>query len=309
MRDIYDRYINYLVVERNASPYTVRNYKHDLKDFTDYLSSEGAVSLDDVDRDMLRRYLAHLLKRGFVKASIARKQSAIRSLYRYLLREKIISHSPIPVSRQGGGRLSSFSIKLDRRLPSFLTVDETARLLKAPDLSTALGQRDRSLIELIYATGVRVSELAGLSLEQVDLENRQLRVWGKGAKERIVLIGEPAADALKDYLSRGRKDLLAGKKSEAVFVNYRGGRLTDRSVQKMLTVYAAAAGIEKRVHPHMLRHTFATHMLDGGADLRVVQELLGHARLSSTQIYTHVTKKQAKKVYLSAHPMARTENK
>jgi len=308
MRDIYDRYINYLVVERNASPYTVRNYKHDLKDFTDYLSSEGAISLDDVDRDMLRRYLAHLHERGFVKASIARKQSAIRSLYRYLLREKIISHSPIPVSRQGGGRLSSFSIKLDRRLPSFLTVDETVRLLEVPDLSTALGQRDRSLIELIYATGVRVSELVGLSLEQVDLENRQLRVWGKGAKERIVLIGEPAADALRDYFSKGREELLAGKKSEAVFVNHDGGRLTERSVQKLLTKYATAAGIDKRVHPHMLRHTFATHMLDGGADLRVVQELLGHARLSSTQIYTHVTKRQAKKVYLSAHPMARVDD-
>jgi integrase/recombinase XerC len=308
MRDIYDRYINYLVVERNASPYTVRNYKHDLKDFTDFLSSEGATSLDEVDRDMLRRYLSHLLERGFVKASIARKQSAIRSLYRYLLREKIVSHSPIPVSRQGGGRLSSFSIKLDRRLPSFLTVDETVRLLKAPDLSTALGQRDRSLLELIYASGVRVSELAGLSLEQVDLEHRQLRIWGKGAKERIVLIGEPSADALTGYLGSGRKELLAGKKSEAVFVNYGGERLTERSVQKLLKKHAAAAGIEKRVHPHLLRHTFATHMLDGGADLRVVQELLGHARLSSTQIYTHVTKGQAKKVYLSAHPMARTKD-
>jgi integrase/recombinase XerC len=308
MRDIYDRYINYLVVERNASPYTVRNYEHDLKDFTDFLSSEGATSLDEVDRDMLRRYLSHLLERGFVKASIARKQSAIRSLYRYLLREKIVSHSPIPVSRQGGGRLSSFSIKLDRRLPSFLTVDETVRLLKAPDLSTALGQRDRSLLELIYASGVRVSELAGLSLEQVDLEHRQLRIWGKGAKERIVLIGEPSADSLTGYLGSGRKELLAGKKSEAVFVNYGGERLTERSVQKLLKKHAAAAGIEKRVHPHLLRHTFATHMLDGGADLRVVQELLGHARLSSTQIYTHVTKGQAKKVYLSAHPMARTKD-
>jgi integrase/recombinase XerC len=308
MRDIYDRYINYLVVERNASPYTVRNYKHDLKDFTDYLSSEGTVSLDEVDRDMLRRYLSHLMERGFVKASIARKQSAIRSLFRYLLREKIISQSPIPVNRQGGGRLSSFSIKLDKRLPSFLTVDETVRLLKAPDLATAMGQRDRSLMELIYASGVRVSELAGLNLEQIDLENRQLRIWGKGSKERIVLIGEPAADTLRDYFNRGRKELLAGKKSEAVFLNDDGGRLTERSVQKLLAKYAAAAGIEKRVHPHLLRHTFATHMLDGGADLRVVQELLGHARLSSTQIYTHVTKGQAKKVYLSAHPMARTED-
>jgi integrase/recombinase XerC len=308
MRDIYDRYINYLVVERNASPYTVRNYKHDLKDFTDFMALEGVTTLDEVNRDMLRRYLAHLLERGFVKASIARKQSSIRSLYRYLLREKIVTHSPIPVSRQGGGRLSSFSIKLDRRLPSFLTVDETIRLLKAPDLSTAQGQRDRTLMELIYASGLRVSELVGLNLEQINLEDRQLRIWGKGAKERMVLIGEPAVDALTVYLSSGRKELLAGKKSEAVFVNVGGGRLTERSVQKLLAKYAAAASIGKRIPPHLLRHTFATHMLDGGADLRVVQELLGHARLSSTQIYTHVTKSQAKKVYLSAHPMARTED-
>jgi integrase/recombinase XerC len=308
MRDIYDRYINYLVVERNASPYTVRNYKHDLKDFTDFMALEGVTTLDEVNRDMLRRYLAHLLERGFVKASIARKQSSIRSLYRYLLREKIVTHSPIPVSRQGGGRLSSFSIKLDRRLPSFLTVDETIRLLKAPDLSTAQGQRDRTLMELIYASGLRVSELVGLNLEQINLEDRQLRIWGKGAKERMVLIGEPAVDALTVYLNSGRKELLAGKKSEAVFVNFGGGRLTERSVQKLLAKYAAAASIGKRIYPHLLRHTFATHMLDGGADLRVVQELLGHARLSSTQIYTHVTKSQAKKVYLSAHPMARTED-
>jgi integrase/recombinase XerC len=308
MRDIYDRYINYLVVERNASPYTVRNYKHDLKDFTDFMALEGVTTLDEVNRDMLRRYLAHLLERGFVKASIARKQSSIRSLYRYLLREKIVTHSPIPVSRQGGGRLSSFSIKLDRRLPSFLTVDETIRLLKAPNLSTAQGQRDRTLMELIYASGLRVSELVGLNLEQINLEDRQLRIWGKGAKERMVLIGEPAVDALTVYLSSGRKELLAGKKSEAVFVNFGGGRLTERSVQKLLAKYAAAASIGKRIYPHLLRHTFATHMLDGGADLRVVQELLGHARLSSTQIYTHVTKSQAKKVYLSAHPMARTED-
>jgi len=179
------------------------------------------------------------------------------------------------------------------------------RLLEAPDLSTPQGQRDRALLELLYASGLRVSELAQLNLEQVNLDTRETRVWGKGAKERVVLMGEPAAKALTTYLSQGRLKLLGKKRSNALFVNRYGGRLPERRIQIILGKYARLAGIGRRVHPHLLRHTFATHMLDGGADLRVVQELLGHADLSSTQIYTHVTKSQAKKVYLSAHPMAK----
>jgi integrase/recombinase XerC len=161
------------------------------------------------------------------------------------------------------------------------------------------------LLELLYASGLRVSELAQLNLEQVNLDTHEIRVWGKGAKERIVLMGEPAAKALTTYLRQGRPKLLGKKGSNALFVNRYGGRLPERRIQIILGKYASSAGIDKKVHPHLLRHTFATHLLDGGADLRVVQELLGHADLSSTQIYTHVTKSQAKKVYLSAHPMAR----
>jgi integrase/recombinase XerC len=197
------------------------------------------------------------------------------------------------------------SPKLDKRLPSFLTIEEVKRLLEAPDLSTPQGQRDRALLELLYASGLRVSELAQLNLEQVNLDTHEIRVWGKGAKERVVLMGEPAAKALTTYLSQGRPSLLGKKRSSALFVNRYGGRLPERRIQIILGKYASSAGIDKKVHPHLLRHTFATHLLDGGADLRVVQELLGHADLSSTQIYTHVTKSQAKKVYLSAHPMAR----
>jgi len=201
------------------------------------------------------------------------------------------------------------SPKLDRRLPSFLTVEETVRLLEAPDRTTPQGLRDRALLELLYASGLRVSELESLNLEQLDMETNEIRVWGKGSKERMVLIGEPAARALDNYLTQGRPALLGEKKTSAVLLNQYGGRLPARRIQKILDKYARKAGIGKKVHPHILRHTFATHLLDGGADLRVVQELLGHAQLATTQIYTHVSQSQARKIYQSAHPMARKEDR
>jgi len=299
MQEVFNRYINYLEAERNASPYTVRNYTADLMGFFDFVRTYGISSLKAVDRLTVRDYLAHLMKKGFVKASIARKLSATRSFYRYLLQEGLIETSPLATTS---------SPKLDKRLPSFLTLEEIRRLLETPDPSTPQGQRDRTLLELLYAAGLRVSELVQLNLEQINLDSRELRVWGKGAKERIVLMGKPAAEALATYIGEGRIKLLGGKRNTALLVNRYGGRLNERRVQIILGKYARAAGIDKRVHPHMLRHTFATHMLDGGADLRVVQELLGHAALSSTQIYTHVTKSQAKKVYLSAHPMAQEKD-
>jgi integrase/recombinase XerC len=302
MQNLFTRFINYLEAERNASPYTVRNYTTDLlgskniKGFFTFLTEKGIKSLDKADRHIMRDYLAYLVEQGLVKASIARKLSAIRSFYRYLVREEILPVNPIK---------DTSSPKLDRRLPSFLTIDEVLRLLESPDLNTPQGQRDRAFLELLYASGLRVSELASLDLEQVNLDSREIRVLGKGSKERIVLMGEPAAKALGIYLSLSRKELLGEKGNSALFLNRYGGRLTRRSVQIILEEYAHLAGIGKRVYPHILRHTFATHMLDGGADLRVVQELLGHASLETTQVYTHVSKSQAKKVYLSAHPMAK----
>ena len=295
MQEVFNKYINYLEVERNVSPYTVRNYTTDLLGFFQFLRTKGIGSLKEVDRLVLRSYLSQLMEQGIVKASIARKLSSIRSFYRYLVREEIISTSPVA---------TTFSPKLDKRLPSFLTIEQMEQLLEAPDLATPQGQRDRALLELLYASGLRVSELVNLNLEQVNLDSREIRVWGKGSKERMVLMGEPAAKALGAYFEQGRPQLLAKKRSSALFLNRYGERLPERRVQRILEKYANIAGIDKGVHPHMLRHTFATHLLDGGADLRVVQELLGHANLSSTQIYTHVTKSQARKVYLAAHPMA-----
>ncbi len=301
MQAVFNKYINYLEVERNASRYTVRNYTTDLLGFFQFLRDKEIDSLKEVDRLTLRDYLSQLMEKGFVKASIARKLSAIRSFYRYLQREEIIATSPVATTS---------SPKLDKRLPSFLSIEEINRLLEAPDLATPQGLRDRALLELLYASGLRVSELVSLNLQRVDLDTNEIRVWGKGSKERVVLMGKPAARALIAYLRQGRPKLFGTRirMTNALFINRYGKRLIERRVQRILEKYANIAGIGKRVYPHMLRHTFATHLLDGGADLRVVQELLGHASLSSTQIYTHVSKSQAKKVYLSAHPMAQEKD-
>ncbi len=298
MPEAFDKFIGYLKVERNASRYTVRNYDADLREFFAFLKSEGIASLDEVNKDVLRDYLYQLMEQGFARTSIARKLSAVRSFYKYLQREEMVSVSPAATIS---------SPKLDRKLPVFLSQEETNRLVEAPDVTKPAGQRDRAFLELLYASGLRVSELAGLDIGQVDLEAREIRVWGKGSKERIVLMGDPAAKALTTYLDQGRPRLNK-RDIPAVFLNQDGGRLTVRSVQSLVQSYAKSVGISKDVYPHMVRHTFATHLLNGGADLRVVQELLGHASLSTTQIYTHVSKAQAKKVYLAAHPFAEKEN-
>ncbi|MDD5509901.1 MAG: tyrosine recombinase XerC [Dehalococcoidales bacterium] len=295
MQQIFNRYVNYLEAERNASPYTIRNYTTDLLEFFSFLKSRKIDSLHEVDKQIVRDYLSHLLDQGFVKVSIARKLSAIRSFYRYLMREEIVATSPVA---------DTSSPKLDKRLPGFLSQKEVIELLNAPDSSTPQGQRDRALLELLYASGLRVSELVNLDIDKINLDANEIRVRGKGSRERMVLMGKPAAAAIFTYISQGRTSLLGGKGTPALFVNRSGRRLVERRVQKIVEKYSAAAGIKRRVHPHMLRHSFATHLLDGGADLRVVQQLLGHADLSTTQIYTHVTKSQARKVYLSAHPMA-----
>lgn len=308
MQELIERYLKHLELERNVSAYTVRNYAADLlgnysrgteKGFLQFLDLKKIKSPEDVNKHTIRDYLAWLKEKDIGKPSIARKLSAVRSFFNYLVEEKIISASP-------AANISS--PKLDKRLPSFLTTNEMMRLLEAPDLTTPQGQRDRALLEMLYASGLRVSEIASLTLRQVNLDTREIRVRGKGSKDRVVLIGEPAARALTDYLKQSRDKLLDGKRSSALFLNRWGGRLTERSVQETIEEYAKRAGIGKRVHPHMLRHTFATHLLDGGADLRVVQELLGHANLASTEIYTHVSKSRAKKVYLAAHPMAQEKD-
>jgi integrase/recombinase XerC len=314
LREVFKRYLDYLKAERGASRYTLRNYRTDLlgtckrgpgKGFFQYLKLKNIGDFSEVDKGIIRDYLAWLHEQGVEKVSLARKLSAIRSFYRFLLREGLLKVSPIPVNSSGRtGNRSYLSPKLDKKLPVFLTETEIDRLLKSPDLSRPEGLRDRALIELLYASGLRVSEIWQINLENVNLESREIRVIGKGSKERLTLMGLPASEALKEYLTRARPELHNNRWEKAIFLNKQGRRLSMRGIQKILKHHAMAAGIRKDVHPHVLRHTFATHMLNGGADLRVVQELLGHADLSSTQIYTHVTKQQARKVYLATHPLA-----
>jgi integrase/recombinase XerC len=274
----------------------VRNYTNDLLEFFAFVSESGIDTLKNVNKQTLRSYLARLMEQKFAKSSIARKLSAIRSFYRYLMREELVTASPAA---------TTVSPRLDKRLPVFLTVDEAKKLVESPDLTRPQGQRDRAILELLYASGMRVSELVNMNVEQINLATNEIRVWGKGAKERVVLIGTPAAQALDNYIKGSRREMLGKKKNNALFLNRYGERILVRRVQKILKKYSR--NINKDIHPHVLRHTFATHLLDGGADLKVVQELLGHADLSSTQIYTHVTQSRARKIYLSAHPMATGE--
>ena len=293
MKELLEKYVRHLELERSISPLTVRNYASDIRGFVDFLSTDGVKSLDEIDRLTMRRYLAGLHDAGTAKASISRKLSALRSFFRYLEREKLTDKQP----------LSTLSApKPERRLPSFLTKEEVSRLLQSPDASTPQGLRDRAMLELLYASGLRLSEIVNLDLGSIDLSSRQLRIWGKGAKERIGLMGVPAAKALEAYLKLGRFKLQGKTETRALFLNRYGKRIAERRVQYMITKCAKQAGLDMRIFPHMMRHTYATHLLDGGADLRVVQDLLGHARLSSTQIYTHVSQSQIRRTYLAAHP-------
>lgn len=295
MEEYLDRFITYLVVERNASPCTARNYRREVGEFLRFLEREGISSLQGVDRQVLTRYLLWLNAGDYVKASVRRRISELRSFFRYLVGQKVLESNPIEAIS---------APKVPQRLPRYLKPEEIGAIMQAPDTSQPLGQRDRAILEILYATGVRVSELAGLDLASLDRAKGEMRVRGKGGKERIALLGEPALRALDLYLKEGRPKLLKGRRTSALFLNRSGERLSVRGVQSMLDRCARKAGL-KWVTPHLLRHTFATHMLGGGADLRVVQELLGHASLSSTQVYTHVSQRRAREVYMNSHPLAR----
>jgi tyrosine recombinase XerC len=297
MDEHLEKFVTYLIAEKNASPYTVKNYRHEIGQFFDFLKEQGIDSWGGVDRYILRRYLAWLQAEGYVKASITRRISELRSFCRYLVREDVLDANPIRVIS---------SPKVPKRLPDYLDLHQVEALLAAPDATAPQGQRDRAIMEVLYASGLRVSELVSLNLSNLDLRHGELRVWGKGAKERLALLGKPACRALTRYIEDGRSKLIKeDRATSALFLNRLGSRLSTRSVSNILDKYAKLAGLERRVTPHVMRHTFATHLLDGGADLRTVQELLGHTSLSTTQIYTHVSQARAKEVYRKAHPRAR----
>jgi integrase/recombinase XerC len=299
MKELLDRFLSYMEAQ-NSSPYTIKNYGNDIGQFLDYCREQGIGSLAGIDRSLLRSYLAELDAVGYVKASISRRVAELRSFGNFLVREKILERNPF--------RAVS-APRVPQRLPKYLTVAEVEALLATPDTTTPLGLRDRAIIEVLYGAGLRVSELASLDRADMDLTQGQVRVLGKGGKERIGLLGRPAVRAIRAYLETGRP-VLAGKRqakstaADALWLNHRGGRLSVRGVSLVLSKVGEQAGIRTHVSPHVLRHSFATHLLDGGADLRVVQELLGHANLVTTQIYTHVSQSRAREVYTRAHPRA-----
>ncbi len=295
------RFIAHLRYEKGASPYTVKNYGTEIQEFIDFAAGEDAVDWSAVNVPLIRRYLLWLSSRNLAQASVARRLSELRSFAQYLMRNGEIAQNPF--------RQVSLP-RLSERLPRYLEYPEMLAMLRVPDVSTPAGLRDRAILEVMYASGVRVSEVVGLNVDDYEREEARLRVWGKGAKERIAFLGEPACRALDAYLAEGRPRLLAAAHrstaTDALFVNRFGLRLSSRSVDTLVREAARAAGITRRVTPHVLRHTFATHLLNGGADLRFIQEMLGHSDISTTQVYTHVSQERLREVYLRAHPRSRT---
>ncbi|MCB9800519.1 MAG: tyrosine recombinase XerC [Candidatus Omnitrophica bacterium] len=285
-------FLEYLQTEKNASDHTVKNYQIDLREFFLFLDGKDVKNVNYLD---IRAFLASLKNRNFSKSSVSRKLACIRSFFKFLARENVLNENPAA---------GIATPKRDKKLPFFLDPEEITRLLEAPSKGNWEESRDKAILETLYSSGLRVSELVGLNYEDVDLLSGLLRVRGKGKKERIVPVGKIAIQAIKNYLGKKppKEDLRSIKK--ALYVNRSGGRLTDRSVRRMLLKYARRIALNKEVSPHVLRHSFATHMLDRGADLRSVQELLGHENLSTTQIYTHVTTKRLKEAYNAAHPRA-----
>jgi integrase/recombinase XerC len=306
MEQLFTQFLEHLRYERNLSEHTLRNYQSDLEQFLDYLApadprtgKRKEPALSSIDHLTIREWLATLHSAQKQKTSIARKLAALRTFFQFLVREGLLELNPAKLVA---------TPRLEKRLPKHLSIEEAVKFVETPDLETELGRRDRAMLELMYATGVRVAELTKLNLGHIDFKNRLIRVMGKRRKERIVPFGEPALAALRAYLEVRDGILEAApiseREPEALFLNYQGTRITTRSVGRMVEKYIRVCAGRFDISPHALRHSFATHLLDSGADLRDIQELLGHARLSTTQVYTHVSMEKLIEVYDKAHPKA-----
>lgn len=290
-----EEYLSHLRIERGCSPRTVEAYARDLEDYGTFLA-QRSIEIEDATRDDISAYEAVLLSRGFATSSVKRKIAALKGFYKFLVREDYVKSNPT---------LALPLPKIPEKLPDVLSIDQVNVLLSQEIDGTPRSLRDRAILEVLYGCGLRVGELTNLDLGDVFLDEGYLRVLGKGRKERIAPISGTAAQALEAYLTQARPHLQSGKKATAaVFLNARGGRLTRQSVHSLVSRAGLVLGIEN-LHPHTLRHSFATHMLEGGADLRVIQEILGHSDISTTQIYTHVDRSHIKSEYLAAHPRAR----
>ncbi len=285
-----DRFLKFLEVEKNSSPHTITNYRSDL---TEFFKFNGKNSPKDINYLEIRKFLAYLKDRDFLKTTVSRKLACLKSFFKYLTREQVLEANPASGIQ---------TPKRDRRLPSFLETKEVEHLIEAAKGEKWETKRDLAILETLYSSGIRVSELVGLNEEDIDLLGNLVKVRGKGKKERIVPLGSCAVKAIKSYMDAAPLDL--DKRIVPLLINRRKTRLTDRSVRRIILKYARLAALKKGISPHTLRHSFATHLLDRGADLRSVQELLGHAHLSTTQIYTHVSSKRLREAYEQAHPRA-----
>ena len=309
-RDALERYLAHIAGVRRRSPYTVRNYRSDLEDFLRFLGTRGGTlegragrAFDAAGREDGRAYLASLQERAVASASIRRRATTVRGFYKWLDAERE-GAGAVLTARAGDSMLQLRYPKQTRRLPHFLGVEEAQRLVDAPDADTAGGLRDRAILELLWGAGLRVSEVTNLDARDLDFATLQVRVTGKGDKTRICLFGAPARDALRSYIEQGRPVLATGAQA-ALFLNRGGGRLSVRSVQNIVRDAGTRAALRQPVHPHMLRHTFATHLIEGGADLRVVQHLLGHSSPDTTQIYTTVAHRRQASLVTNALAQAR----
>lgn len=296
--DLAREYLIYLQTEKGLSKNTISSYTHDLKIYLGFLNQRKISSYDKVTRQVIRAFMAGLQKRDFSASSRGRILSAIKGLHKFLLREGYAQNDslegvPIP--------------KKESRLPRVITVDDANRLMNSVFPPNALGMRDRAILELLYATGMRISEMARLKVGDLDSEEEFVRVFGKGSKVRVIPVGRKALQAVQSYLKGGRPKLVKGRRDESLFLNVRGRGITRQGLWKILKSYAKRAGLE-RITPHTLRHSFATHLLQAGADLRVVQEMLGHVSISTTQIYTHVSKEHLRQIYLESHPRVGKKN-
>ncbi|HWO77945.1 MAG TPA: tyrosine recombinase XerC [Bacillus sp. (in: firmicutes)] len=287
----------YMQIEKNYSSLTIQHYTKDIDTFFQFMKQQGITKLSDVSYFDARLFISKLFDEAYKRSSISRKISSLRSFYAFLMREGKIEQNPF--------QMLSLP-KKEKRLPSFFYEEEMEKLLNSPFDNGPIGQRDQLLLELLYSTGIRVSEAEGLKLENIDFSVGTILVYGKGKKERYIPFGSYARDLLRIYINDGRQQLIQkGKQNHSfLFVNFRGGPLTARGMRDILNKIMNQAAMHANIHPHMLRHTFATHLLNNGADLRSVQELLGHSNLSSTQVYTHVTKEHLRKTYQTFHPRA-----
>lgn len=295
--DAIEEYIHFLRVERQLSENTLQSYERDIKDYTQNIfETQQLETFDQIERFHILQHLQALKNKGISARTISRHISSIRSFHQFLLREKRCNNDPT---------VHIDMPKIEQKLPKVLSIEEIDRLIATPNISKPQGVRDRAMLELLYATGMRVSECISLNLEDIHLTMGFVRVFGKGGKERIIPLGSSAIEACTNYLNTARFQLENPKlRTEALFINQRGKRLTRQGCWKLMKGYAQKAGIEKELTPHILRHSFATHLIENGADLRAVQEMLGHADIATTQIYTHISKTRLSEVYKQFHPRA-----